>query len=112
MNFGDLLGPRLGSASRSNPVHDPFQDERRNATRFVKEPGMDFATIVQPDALAGTVEVYDESLGGLGLILDDVASLRVGQALQVVYAGALVRGTIRHITLRDDGRYVVGICCS
>jgi len=85
-------------------------DERRNSMRFGKESGMDYAAIVAPSNRAGAIEVHDESLGGLGLVITDPGSFAVGDPIEVDYANSLLRGTVRHITPRGDGTYVLGIC--
>lgn len=86
-------------------------EERRNAMRFPRDPGMDFAEIQSPSTLAGTVEVVDESLGGLAVMLPENATIEIDQQLQLRYAGGVYRATIRHITSRTDGYVTVGIAC-
>jgi hypothetical protein len=86
-------------------------EERRGWTRFSREPGMDYAWIVAPESLVGPVEVLDESLRGLGLVINDARSYHVGLALEIAYAGSIYRAQVRHITLRDDGRFAIGLLC-
>jgi len=86
----------------------PLIDERRTAMRFTKEPGTDYASIVRPESVGGSCQITDESLGGLGLVLDDVTGLEIGGRMEVVYAGTLLVGQIRHITPRSDGRFHIG----
>ena len=56
--------------------------------------------------------VHDESFGGLGLYLDEVRGLETGAEVDMVYAGELLRGCVRHIETRDEGGYVVGFECT
>ena len=60
------------------------------------------------EKLAG---VHDESLGGLGLYLEDLQGLENGSQVDMVYAGELLSGTVRHIEQQADGVYVVGFEC-
>ncbi len=53
--------------------------------------------------------IVDESYGGIGLLLDDVQGLTVGQNVQVVYYGAPVNAIIRRILDEFEGRCEVGI---
>ena len=85
-------------------------DELRHWTRFAKERGSDFAVIWRPGSEEILAEVHDESLAGLGLYLDNVTDLDVGQEVEVVYSGEFMRGYIRHV--EPLGReYVVGVDC-
>jgi hypothetical protein len=87
-------------------------DELRESTRFPKEPGSDFAAIVDPESAAmPRLEVHDESLGGLSLVLADVSHLPVGLEVGISHAGTLFRACVRHIEIRGDGTYVVGFDC-
>jgi hypothetical protein len=87
-------------------------DERRGTSRFVKDSEMEFATIVRADGEESIVPVHDESLRGLGLILDDVAHFPPGSEADIVYAGSVMRGIVRHVEPRSDGRYLVGFQCT
>ncbi len=97
----------------SNWAASPFDplDERRQATRFPREPATDFAVVWQTPGEEILAEVHDESLTGLGILLADVSTLQLGSKLDVVYTGSLMRGEVRHIERRDDGRYLVGLRC-
>lgn len=87
---------------------DAFYDDRRCSMRFPKDAGTDYASIVRPEFLAGICEVADESLGGLGLVVDQVTGIEVGMPMEVVYEGATLKGDVRHVTPRDDGRSLIG----
>lgn len=93
----------------SQHLHTPV-DELRSWTRFTKERGSDFAVILHPNREEILAEVHDESLAGLGLYLDDVTGLEVGQEVDVVYAGEFMRGRVRHVE-PCDGEYLVGLEC-
>ena len=94
------------------PPEHSHLDERRRSTRFVREPDTDYASIVGPSPLVGWVEVADESLGGMGLVVDDRAPYFIGQIIELTYAGTFYRAQVRHITRRNDGRFVLGVLCS
>ncbi|MBJ41702.1 MAG: hypothetical protein CMJ80_00130 [Planctomycetaceae bacterium] len=83
--------------------------ENRTASRFPREPATDHASILRPFHLAGIVEVDNESLGGLGWVAVDSDSYFVGQDLDVEYAGTVMSVVVRHVTRRNDGRFVVGV---
>ena len=55
--------------------------------------------------------VHDESLGGLGLILDDASGFELGTEATIVFASHFFEGTVRHIESRADGTYLVGFSC-
>jgi hypothetical protein len=98
-----------------NPLPRPTntlpQDEQRRATRFRKEPDTEFVVVrllVGAELLA---EVYDESLGGLGLIVADASSIAVGSEAVIVYHGDTLEATVRHVNPRSDGTFFVGCQC-
>lgn len=86
-------------------------DERREATRFLKEPGSDHATVWHADGERLLVEVYEESLGGLGLILPASWDHQIGQLLGIFYQQTVMRGVVRHIQPQPDGTCLVGLEC-
>jgi hypothetical protein len=96
----------------SLPSEHAYLDERRRATRFVREPGTDYATIVSPESLAGPIEVADESLGGIGVVVTDRNPFFTGQVLGIAYAGSSYQARVCHITKRRDGRFTVGLLCA
>ena len=85
--------------------------EQRSASRFLREPKSDYASIWYPQELAKTVEVHDESLGGLGVFVDNGSDFAVGMELGVVYAGAMYRCYVRHAQRHSDGRTLIGMEC-
>jgi hypothetical protein len=85
-------------------------DERREATRFRREEGTDFAVIWREPGEELLVEVHDESLSGLGIVVDSKLGLEVGSKLHVVYAGEYMDGEVRHIQPEED-RYRIGLQC-
>ena len=85
-------------------------DELRNWTRFARERGSDFAVIWQESGQEVLAEVHDESLGGLGVYLDDITGFDIGREVNLVYAGEFMRAYVRHVEPRD-GEYVVGFEC-
>lgn len=86
----------------------PYPGERRETLRFRKESGTDYAVVLHPQESEGVVEVTDESLGGLAIVVDEAGIFRVGEAIELMYAGGFLKLLVRHVTRRSDGRYVVG----
>ncbi len=83
----------------------------RQATRFGREFGVEEVVLWSTPGQELLAYVHDESLGGLGLYLDDVRGLDNGSEVDMVYAGQLLRGCVRHIEPLDEGGYVVGFEC-
>ena len=92
------------------PIYLPT-DERRQATRFDKEPGTEYVTLIGPsgDEMAG--EVQNESLGGMAILLPEGKGLSVGSELRVSYAGDSLQAIVRHLEPLPDGRIRLGIDC-
>ena len=86
-------------------------DEQREATRFEREAGTDFAVIWQESDEAIAAEVHDESLTGLGILVDSELDLALGSRVHVVYAGEHLDGEVRHITRQPNGKNLVGLRC-
>lgn len=86
-------------------------EERRQSTRFPKEPGSDFAVFWQTAGEETLVEVHDESLGGLCLVLSRLDELRIGAEVSIVYQRTLLQGIVRHIEPQPDGTFHVGFEC-
>lgn len=86
-------------------------DERRDSTRFQHDEGMEFAAIWLETGEEILAEVHDDSLGGLGILLEDSFGFQPGSDVQVVYAGEHLQGKVRHITMQSDGRHMIGLEC-
>lgn len=85
-------------------------EERREASRFGRESGTDFAVIWRESGEELLVEVQDESLTGLGILVESSLGLEVGSRLNVVYTGEYLDGEVRHI--QQDGEQLrVGLRC-
>jgi hypothetical protein len=89
------------------PVQPPFE-ERRHASRFRCDEETALAAVWLPLGEEQIAVVFDESLGGISLMLDDVVHLTVGGEVGIAYAGTFVRGTVRHIRPLAGGKFVVG----
>ena len=83
----------------------------RQSARFGREYGMEQVVVWSATGEERLASVRDETLGGLGLYLDDVVGLESGSRVDMVYAGELLSGTVRHIEQQADGLYVVGFEC-
>jgi hypothetical protein len=99
------------SMQPKNLTTEPRFEERRNAMRFPRDPGMDFAEILEPQNLAGTVEVADESLGGLAIVVPVGQPFEQNVQLRLRYAGSCYLASVRHVTQRIDGQWNVGLLC-
>ena len=86
-------------------------DEHRQASRFPKEPGTDFAAIWQISGEELLAEVHDESLTGLGVIMTDVAQYPVGAEATIVYHGSIMHGEVKHLAPMPGGAWLVGWEC-
>lgn len=93
----------------SQEFYVPLVNERRQATRFERNASMDFVVIWREPGEERLVEVHDESLTGLGILVDDKLDLKLGSPLRLIYAGEYLEGEVRHITKRPDQRYLIGL---
>jgi hypothetical protein len=55
------------------------------------------------------VEVLDESVSGMGLLMEDVSRIKAGTVLNLICDGTPLRGTVKSILARDDGWHRVGV---
>ena len=69
------------------------------------------ATVWQRPGEKMLVPVHDESLGGMGLIMDDVTRFQLGQEVRILYSGSEMTAVVRHIEPLDDGKFLVGFEC-
>lgn len=90
---------------------NPTVDEARRGSRFGKDPDVEVAVIFRPQHEQLLVSVHDESLTGLGLYLDDLEDLAIGEEVDILYESEFLRGCVRHIERQPDGRFVVGFSC-
>jgi len=106
-------GPDHEGESTPNPpaMRWVAVDERRQATRFPREAGTDFAVIWRDQGEGLLVEVHDESLTGLGILVDAEAELQLGNHIHIVYVNEYMVGEVRHIERQPDGKYLVGLRC-
>ena len=95
-----------------DPSHSPL-DDRRQATRFNREPETEFVEIRPPSGQPIQAEVRDESLGGLAVIVAASECLPIGLECQLVYAGDHLDAVVRYALPLQDGRYRLGLqCCA
>lgn len=95
----------------SDPMLNAGLDELRQSTRFRKEPGADSAVVWQVRGQEQLVDVYDESLGGICLVLRKVGTFAVGTTATIVYHSDVMEGTVRHIDPQADGTFLIGFEC-
>jgi hypothetical protein len=91
-------------------VHSPLA-ERRESSRFAKEPGTDFAVLWRTPGEEALVEVHDESLGGICVVMADAHGYPLGTEATLVYHNDVLQGRVRHIDRRADGMFLVGFEC-
>jgi hypothetical protein len=94
-----------------NPSFYLPTDERRQATRFNKEPGTEYVVLRMPNGKEFAGEVQNESLGGMAVLLDEAQELAVGAKIWISYAGDSLRAVVRHSALLPDGRQRLGLDC-
>jgi len=58
-----------------------------------------------------SAEVHDESLGGMGLVLEDATHFCVGQEVEIAYLDSRFKAEVRHVRPHDEGRFLVGFKC-
>ena len=92
-------------------VLDCMLDDHREATRFVQEPGTDFAVVWQLSGSELLVEVHDESLTGLGIVMTDVGTFHIGSEATIVYQGHVLHCEVKHLEEQFDGTWLVGWEC-
>ena len=114
------LGFPMGTGESEAPMQPEYRkwtptattvDERRQETRFPKEPDIDTATVRGRNGREMLAGVHDESLHGICLVMTDVTGFQVGATAVIVYRSDVLSGVVRHISLRPDGTYLVGFEC-
>ena len=93
-----------------SPLTTDFE-ELRQSTRFPKEPGTDAAVVWQEPGQEHVFEVYDESLGGLCLVMPGIAGFDIGSTATIVYHSDVLEGEVRNIHPQANGTYLVGFRC-
>ncbi len=61
------------------------------------------------DNLTVMCQVLDESVGGVGLVVDDAAIFEIGQEVELIYAALPMIATVRSCVEWADGKYRVGL---
>lgn len=107
------LDPDSAGAEHLNPssyeVYVPLVNERREASRFERNEGMDVGIIWRQNGEEYFVEVHDESVTGLGILTEDTLDLQIGSVVHVSYAGEYLEAEVRHITQQSDQKYLIGL---
>lgn len=86
--------------------------EQRRASRFPRERDTEFALVQHPNGEEVLAEVRDESLGGLGLYLNDATGFAPGQSVTIVYRRDTYQGQVRHVDSLPSGEFFVGFSCT
>jgi hypothetical protein len=95
---------------RGNGTNDSRQTiqaaERRQWGRYTM-PATEVLITLTDEVRRGVL--VDESIGGIGVELDDVTHMAADDQLELVYCDVTVQGTIKSIRQMDSGNYHVGI---
>ncbi|MCA9268379.1 MAG: hypothetical protein KDA41_07900 [Planctomycetales bacterium] len=86
-------------------------DERRDATRFPCNADEEFAAIWLGAEEPTLAEVFDESLGGISLLLDRADGFGLGCTANIAYRGGYYVAQARHVKTWHDGRLLIGFIC-
>jgi hypothetical protein len=86
-------------------------DEQRRASRFEQSPDEVYAAVWIDGEEAILAEVHDESLGGIGLLLDIGCGIGLGSVINIVFAGSHYVAQVRHVKPWDHDRVLVGFHC-
>ena len=66
-------------------------------------------TVGTEDAVSQDAVVLDESLTGIGLLVKDGAIFHLDQEARLTYEERGIVAIVRHIRLREDGQYHLGL---
>ena len=99
------------ASSRSKDALLTTRDERRNASRFGRDHHTEHAIVFAESKDGILADICDESLGGLGMYVDQRFALVPGQAIEIAYRGDRLRGRVCHVQSTLDGRLRVGVEC-
>jgi hypothetical protein len=84
-------------------------EERRNFSRFGRDEDTDFAALRLPSGEETIAMVFDESLGGISLVVDDARRLFIGAEVRIAYAGCSVRAQVKHMRpFKGGAKSIVG----
>ncbi len=86
-------------------------DELRQGSRFELDENAEVATLFRQPGEEILAPVHDESLHGLGLILDASLDFKIGQTASIIFQSNTTEGVVRHIKLLEDGKCLVGFEC-
>jgi hypothetical protein len=90
----------------------PFE-ERRLSSRFGRDDDTDFAALRLSSGEEVIAMVFDESLGGISLVIDDASRLPIGAEVKIAYAGSFVRAVVKHLRPIGGGtKSIVGFATS
>ncbi len=112
--------------SKSLPARDARQWPRLSCGADVRDVRLRFADAASGTPLEKSGEVVDESLGGLGLVVESDAGLIVGQVIEIVCTMPVMQESlgdfadmlpteisspalVRDLAQRADGRWRVGV---
>ena len=83
-------------------------EERRRASRFARDEELERAAIWFNPGEDLLAPVFDESLGGISLVVDDGGRFPVGSEVGIAYANSFFQASVVHVQKRRDGKFVVG----
>ncbi|NIL95621.1 MAG: hypothetical protein GTO53_00325 [Planctomycetales bacterium] len=90
-------------------VDGPQDDSTRNRRKWARYamPAEDVVLNVQQSKRRAVI--VDESIGGLGIKVDNIRKLKPGQQVSLCFRGLTIMAEIKSVSEDDDGLYHVGI---
>jgi hypothetical protein len=76
-------------------------EDQRLEPRFHPEPDAREAVVVAEDSWATRGRIADVSFSGIGLWLDDVSELSIGQPVELCYRNDRIPTIVKYISLHD-----------
>lgn len=84
----------------------PFEPDRRHWPRIESTP-MEIAIIA--DGHSWTATVIDESLGGIGIVMDPPLEMDIGDQVQLLIEGNCFPATIKSSRAQNEGAFRIGL---
>jgi hypothetical protein len=91
----------------SSPQTEPYVSDRRAWPRRKSDAG--FVTLWTSATDWQSVEIYDESLTGLSVLVDDVSKLSVNRDVRLAFPERQMWAIVRHIQPAVQGKHRVGL---
>src|SRR5205814_4176049 len=106
---GYLIAGAKSMSTKPSSKESTFGSESVERRRWTRTPAQGTEITVVRGGASQAAAVVDESYGGIGIRLREVADLVQGQTLHMLYRGVPVAGAIRSILPEDDDQHRVGL---